>query len=109
MADQDRLVSEQAEMFAAWDAVLKLAYVTGVLDAWYLIKRSGEPEEWLFDCLYGGGETSMTRLAIQIFATEAAREAKDAGRGDVSAVDALVPKLKEVCAARKKLDGADSK
>ncbi|MCP5373620.1 MAG: hypothetical protein H6907_17965 [Hyphomicrobiales bacterium] len=109
MADQDPPVFEPARSFVGWDAVARLVYVTGVLDAWYRIKRSGVPERWLFDCLYGSGEIEMTQLALQIVTTEAAKEAIDAGRGGASMIDLLVPKLKEVRTVQKKPDGADSR
>ena len=75
----------------------QLAYITGLLDAWSMMRHTGEPKPWFFKCVNWGAKPIRLQVDLQTFAWDAARTAVKQGREDAFLPRELLRYMADLC------------
>jgi hypothetical protein len=96
-AIEKKLVFKPPGAFLGSTPVSQIAYLTGFLDALYLVEKNGVPDPIVTNCLFEDEDTADTLVVLLLTARDAVRKAEKRSDKNFSVADALVEELKKIC------------
>ena len=96
-AEDEPIVHKHIRSFLGSGEISQLEYVTGLLDAWSMMRSGKGPDEWFFDCWFGQQSPNGSRVELHVWAAAAAREAVNEGREEGFLPEEIMRYIADLC------------